>query len=72
MMLISSSQLTQKILLEFVNIELMYHARALEMYTNCYHGLTVMSEEEDLEEFRNSLRPSTAQNRLEMQRASSR
>lgn len=62
----------QKILLDFVNVEMMFHARALEMYTGCFQSLTTMSEEEDLEEFRNSLRPPTAQSRLEMQRATSK
>ena len=49
-----------------------FHAKALEMYTYCHHSLMNMSEEEDLEEFRNSLRPPTAQSRLEMQHAGSR
>merc|ERR1719210_2533437 len=42
------------------------------MYTSCYQGLMMMSEEEDLEEFRNSLRPHSMTNRLEMQRSVSK
>ncbi len=39
----------QKILQEFVNIEMVYHAKALEMYTQCFQNLNSISEEEDLE-----------------------
>ena len=39
----------QNILLDFVNIELSYHAKALEMYTMCFQSLNTMDEEEDLE-----------------------
>ena len=39
----------QSILHDFVNIELLYHAKALEMYTQCYQSLNHMDEEQDLE-----------------------
>ncbi len=39
----------QKILQEFVNIEMIFHAKALEMYTQCFQNLSDISEEEDLE-----------------------
>ena len=39
----------QHILMDFVQIELMYHAKALEMYTGCFQSLNQMDEEEDLE-----------------------
>ena len=41
--------LPQKILQEFVNIEMIFHAKALEMYTQCFQNLNSISEEEDLE-----------------------
>ena len=39
----------QKILVDFGNVEMLFHAKALEMYTSCYRSLTAMNEEEDLE-----------------------
>lgn len=72
---------------------MIFHAKALEMYTACHRALTTMSEEEDLEvgdfvipvefswrshsfvwfqEFRHSLRPTSARNRLQMQHAASK
>lgn len=39
----------QKVLSDFVNIELHFHAKALELYTNCFKGLANINEDEDLE-----------------------
>jgi len=33
---------------EFVRIELMFHSKALEMYTQCYHSLYTQSFDDDL------------------------
>ncbi|KAI0219971.1 Protein FAM92A [Lamellibrachia satsuma] len=60
------------ILGNFAKLELMFHAKALEMYTQCYQSIAMMNEDEDLEEFRSSLHPSPAQSRLDQQQASSR
>ena len=34
---------------EFVKIELLFHAKALEMYTQCYHCLHTQSPDNDLQ-----------------------
>ena len=39
----------QHVLSEFVNIEMVFHAKALEFLTNCYKTLNIMDEDEDLE-----------------------
>ncbi|XP_074645786.1 CBY1-interacting BAR domain-containing protein 1-A-like [Tubulanus polymorphus] len=63
----------KQILYDFVNVEMIFHAKALEALTQCYSSLSIMSEEEDLEEFRNSLRPLGSSTRLNnMHRTSSR
>ncbi|XP_046368669.2 CBY1-interacting BAR domain-containing protein 1-like [Haliotis cracherodii] len=49
----------KKMLSEFVNIEMMFHAKALEMYTKCFQTLAIIDPEEDLEEFRKQTRPSS-------------
>ena len=35
--------------MDFVNIELLYHAKAMEMFTMCHEALSSIDEEEDLE-----------------------
>jgi len=39
----------QSVMAEFVNIELMFHAKALEMYTQCYQSLHSQSQQDDLQ-----------------------
>lgn len=39
----------QKIMLDFVNIEMIYHAKALEMYTECFQNIKSFDIEEDIE-----------------------
>ena len=39
----------QNVLAEFVNVELTFHAKALEMYTECYRCLHSQSEDNDLQ-----------------------
>ena len=47
--MISYFRLFQAILSDFVNVELLFHAKALEMLTQCYNSLESMDEEQDLE-----------------------
>ncbi|KAK2146596.1 hypothetical protein LSH36_595g02012 [Paralvinella palmiformis] len=55
----------KKIFLDFVQIEMVFHARALELYTECYQSLNSISVDDDLQEFRSSLRPpSSSQTRF--------
>jgi hypothetical protein len=46
----------KSILLDFVSVEMGYHARALEVLTNAYKGISSIDEEADLEDFKKSLR----------------
>ena len=39
----------QNVMAEFVKIELMFHAKALEMYTQCYQSLCTQSQQDDLQ-----------------------
>ncbi|KAK7086479.1 hypothetical protein SK128_009824 [Halocaridina rubra] len=48
------------ILKEFIQTELAFHAKALELYTKAYNQISDVEEEEDLEEFRNALRGNPA------------
>ncbi|XP_042225521.1 protein FAM92A-like isoform X2 [Homarus americanus] len=50
----------KKILREFVQTELAFHAKALELYTKAYNQISNIEEEEDLEEFRNALKGDAA------------
>lgn len=36
---------------DFVNIEMIYHAKALEMYTECFQNIKTFDIEEDIEVF---------------------
>ncbi|XP_028317803.1 CBY1-interacting BAR domain-containing protein 1 isoform X2 [Gouania willdenowi] len=47
----------KKIFGEFVKVEMSFHAKALERYTLAFQSIQSVDEEEDLEVFRNSLRP---------------
>ena len=46
----------RQILHDFVHIEMMFHAKALEIYTSMYRAVDVFDVEQDLEEFRQSIR----------------
>ncbi|KAH9503568.1 Protein fam92a [Bulinus truncatus] len=47
----------KKIMREFATIEMHFHAKALELYTQTFQALESIDSDADLEEFRNQLRP---------------
>jgi len=54
-------------LLDFVKIHVLFHSKALEMYTLAFNDLMNINEEEHLEQFRNTLRPtSNVQERMDI------
>ncbi|XP_063614897.1 CBY1-interacting BAR domain-containing protein 1-like [Penaeus indicus] len=50
----------KRILKEFIQTELAFHAKAVELYTKAYNQISNIEEEEDLEEFRNALKGDAA------------
>jgi hypothetical protein len=46
---VSVGALFQHVLSEFVNIEMVFHSKALEFLTNCYKTVNLMDEDKDLE-----------------------
>ncbi|XP_033294187.1 CBY1-interacting BAR domain-containing protein 1 isoform X2 [Orcinus orca] len=57
---------------EFITIEMLFHGKALEVYTAAYQNIQKIDEEEDLEVFRNSLYPPDYPSRLDIVRANSK
>ncbi|XP_040849280.1 protein FAM92A isoform X3 [Ochotona curzoniae] len=57
---------------EFITIEMLFHGKALEVYTAAYQNIQKIDEDEDLEVFRNSLYPSDYSSRLDIVRANSK
>uniref|UniRef100_A0A672TRW2 CBY1 interacting BAR domain containing 1 n=1 Tax=Strigops habroptila TaxID=2489341 RepID=A0A672TRW2_STRHB len=57
---------------EFITIEMLFHGKALEIYTAAYQNIQNIDEEEDLEVFRSSLHPPDYQSRLDIVRANSK
>nr|XP_034980735.1 protein FAM92A isoform X5 [Zootoca vivipara] len=56
---------------EFVTIEMLFHGKALEIYTAAYQTIQNIDENEDLEMFRSSLYQTEHQSRLDIVRANS-
>ncbi|KAK6491469.1 protein FAM92A [Huso huso] len=56
----------KKIFGEFVTVEMTFHAKALEVYTTVFQNILNVDEEEDLEVFRSTLRPTDYQSRLQI------
>ncbi|NXP78413.1 FA92A protein, partial [Ramphastos sulfuratus] len=57
---------------EFINIEMLFHGKALEIYTAAYQIIQNIDENEYLEVFRSSLYPPDYQSRLDIVRAKSK
>lgn len=57
---------------EFITIEMLFHGKALEVYTTAFQDIQKIDEEEDLEVFRNSLYPADYSSRLDIVRANSK
>nr|XP_044998666.1 protein FAM92A isoform X1 [Jaculus jaculus] len=57
---------------EFITIEMLFHGKALEVYTAAYQNIQKIDEDEDLEVFRNSLYPPNYSSRLDIVRANSK
>ena len=56
---------------EFITIEMLFHGKALEVYTAAYQNIQKI-DEEDLEVFRHSLYPQDYPSRLDIVRANSK
>ncbi|KXJ13583.1 protein FAM92A [Exaiptasia diaphana] len=54
----------KKMLGDFFHGHLLFHAKALEIYTHAYQSLMVIDEDQDLEAFENLLHPATIPTRL--------
>ncbi|XP_027712745.1 protein FAM92A isoform X2 [Vombatus ursinus] len=57
---------------EFITIEMLFHGKALEVYTAAYQNIQKIDEEEDIEIFRSSLYPPDYSTRLDIVRANSK
>lgn len=57
---------------EFITIEMLFHGKALEVYTTAYQNIQKIDEEEDIEIFRSSLYPPDYSTRLDIVRANSK
>ncbi|XP_045416738.1 protein FAM92A isoform X2 [Lemur catta] len=64
--------ISQTIFSEFITIEMLFHGKALEVYTAAYQNIQKIDEDEDLEVFRNSLYPPDYSSRLDIVRANSK
>ncbi|XP_054102431.1 CBY1-interacting BAR domain-containing protein 1 isoform X1 [Callithrix jacchus] len=60
------------VLSEFIKIEMLFHGKALEVYTAAYQNIQNIDEDEDLEVFRNSLYAPDYSSRLDIVRANSK
>ncbi|XP_039204634.1 protein FAM92A isoform X1 [Crotalus tigris] len=62
----------KNILSEFITIEMLFHGKAIEIYTAAFQNIQNIDENEDLEVFRSSLYPPEHQTRLDIVRANSK
>lgn len=61
----------KKILTDFVTIEMAFHAKALEMYSQCYQTLNAIDIDQDIWEFRAKMKPSNSTVRMNVARSGS-
>ncbi|KAH3772436.1 CBY1-interacting BAR domain-containing protein 1-B-like [Dreissena polymorpha] len=61
----------KKVMTDFVMIEMAFHAKALEVYSQCYQSLSSLSVDTDIKEFRSKMRPSNSSARINMARTGS-
>lgn len=61
----------KKIMTDFVNIEMAFHAKSLEIYTQCFNNIAAIDIDEDIEEFRSKLIPPNSAVRMTMVRSNS-
>lgn len=61
----------KKIITDFVTIEMSFHAKALEVYSQCFQSLNNISIDTDIKEFRAKMKPSSGAARMNMARAGS-
>lgn len=61
----------KKIMTDFVMIEMAFHAKALEVYSQCYQSLNNLSVDQDIKEFRAKMRPSSSAARMTVARSGS-
>ena len=57
---------------EFITIEMLFHGKALEVYTAAYQNIQKIDEKEDLEVFRHSLYPQDYPSCLDIVRANAK
>nr|CAD7455345.1 unnamed protein product [Timema tahoe] len=55
----------KSVLLDFVTVELSFHAKAIELYTRAYQEIEAIDEDGDMEEFHNALRVPESVSRLD-------
>ncbi|WAR13155.1 FA92A-like protein [Mya arenaria] len=61
----------KKVMTDFVMIEMGFHAKALEVYSQCYQNLNDVSVDADIKAFRSKMRPSNSSTRMTMARSGS-
>lgn len=59
----------KKVLLEFIKIEMVFHSKALELYTEAYNTVSEINVDSDMQTFRDCLRAPSTQSRLDAVRA---
>lgn len=61
----------KKIMTDFIMIEMAFHAKALEVYSQCFENVGAVNVDQDIKEFRAKMRPSNTEARINMARSGS-